>query len=53
MVRIIGNQMVACQASSFSFVMPALVTAIHAFLFQLNQRKTWMAGMNPAMTKLD
>jgi len=37
----------------FLFVVPALVAGIHVFFFHSNQRKTWMAGMNPAMTKLD
>ena len=31
------------------FVMPALVAGIHVFLCAL-RFKTWMAGINPAMT---
>jgi hypothetical protein len=31
-----------------SFVMPGLVPGIHVFTTQ--QSKTWMAGINPAMT---
>jgi hypothetical protein len=31
-----------------SIVMPALVAGIHDFLWK--HRKTWMAGINPAMT---
>jgi hypothetical protein len=35
------------QSTTFNIVMPGLVPGIHAFLFLA---KTWMAGINPAMT---
>jgi hypothetical protein len=32
-------------------VMPALVAGINVLLFVLRDKKTWMAGTGPAMTK--
>jgi len=37
--------------STTTTVMPALVAGIHV-LTALQQRKTWMAGTSPAMTKM-
>jgi hypothetical protein len=34
-------------------VMPGLVPGIHVFLSDSISGKTWMAGINPAMTQFD
>jgi len=34
-------------------VMPGLVPGIHVFLSDSISDKTWMAGINPAMTQFD